>query len=97
MLLQSQQVTPACINRTEYLANGSQYMLQQKLSPGNYSLKVRAQTQAGYGSFSPLVYFYIEETSTGTGTQFAIIGSVVVLVSKRVLYYSVYHVLFCRF
>lgn len=79
-MLQSKEVPRICITRSEYLANGSQYTLQQNLSPGNYSLRVTARSQAGFGNPSPLVYFYIEEQSSGSHTQFVILGLIALLV-----------------
>lgn len=85
--LQSLQSNRICINRAEYLANGSQYTLQQNLSPGNYSLRVKAQSQADFGEFSPLVYFYIEEQSSGSSTQFVIFGLIALLVGINLFYF----------
>jgi hypothetical protein len=48
-----------CITRSQFLNNGSSYKLQ-KLPPGNYSLRVRAMSLAGYGEYTELRYFYIK-------------------------------------
>jgi hypothetical protein len=48
-----------CISRSQFINNGSSYKLQ-KLPPGNYSLRVRAMSLAGYGEYTEPRYFYIK-------------------------------------
>jgi len=48
-----------CITRNQFLNNGSTYKLQ-KLPPGNYSLRVRAMSLAGYGEYTQPRYFCIK-------------------------------------
>jgi hypothetical protein len=48
-----------CITRSQFLNNGSSYKLQ-KLPPGNYSLRVRAMSLAGYGDYTEPRYFFIK-------------------------------------
>ncbi|PNF35477.1 Insulin-like receptor [Cryptotermes secundus] len=54
-----------CITRSQFLNNGSSYKLQ-KLPPGNYSLRVRAMSLAGYGEYTELRYFYIKHPSSSS-------------------------------
>ena len=48
-----------CITRNQFLNNGCSYKLQ-KLPPGNYSLRVRAMSLAGYGDYTQPHYFCIK-------------------------------------
>ncbi|KDR13786.1 hypothetical protein L798_12081, partial [Zootermopsis nevadensis] len=52
-----------CITRSQFLNNGSSYKLH-KLQPGNYSLRVRAMSLAGYGDYTEPRYFYIKHQSS---------------------------------
>ncbi|XP_069673154.1 insulin-like receptor isoform X2 [Periplaneta americana] len=54
-----------CITRSQFLNNGSSYRLQ-KLQPGNYSLRVRAMSLAGYGDYTEPRYFYIKPPSSSS-------------------------------
>lgn len=53
-----------CITHTRYKNNGKKYTLNDR--PGNYSLMIRAFTEAGYGNYSQPVYFKIEESSSNS-------------------------------
>ncbi|XP_069673156.1 insulin-like peptide receptor isoform X2 [Periplaneta americana] len=52
-----------CITRSQFLNNGSSYRLRG-LQPGNYSLRVRAMSLAGYGDFTEPRFFYIKSKSS---------------------------------
>lgn len=52
-----------CITRREFTKAGNSYVLKE-LPSGNYSVKVRATSLAGYGSYTQVKYFYIEERNT---------------------------------
>lgn len=84
-----------CITRNQFLNNGSSYKLQ-KLPPGNYSLRVRAMSLAGYGDYTQPRYFCIKPTSSsskdyligagvGVGVVIFLFSFVVVYVRRRYL------------
>ncbi|XP_076235899.1 insulin-like receptor-like [Calliopsis andreniformis] len=54
----------ACITRTDFIKAGKSYVINDLLQPGNYSVKVRASSLAGYGAYTPAKYFYIKERNS---------------------------------
>lgn len=52
--------TVVCITRRDFTKAGNSYILKE-LPSGNYSVKVRATSLAGYGDYTQVKYFYIEE------------------------------------
>ncbi|KAB0801173.1 hypothetical protein PPYR_05527 [Photinus pyralis] len=60
--------TLECITRKQFLNQKMMYTLN-KLSPGNYSLRLVAISQAGSGDYSSYINFLIEETSNITSVQ----------------------------
>lgn len=55
--------TVVCITRRDFTKAGNSYVLKE-LPAGNYSVKVRATSLAGYGAYTHVKYFYIEERNT---------------------------------
>ncbi|XP_012136523.2 insulin-like receptor-like isoform X2 [Megachile rotundata] len=55
--------TVVCITRRDFTKEGNSYVLKE-LPSGNYSVKVRATSLAGYGDYTQVKYFYIEERNT---------------------------------
>lgn len=49
-----------CITRLDFTNAGNSYVLKD-LPAGNYSVKVRATSLAGYGAYTEVKFFYIEE------------------------------------
>lgn len=49
-----------CITRRDFTNAGNSYILKD-LPAGNYSVKVRATSLAGYGAYTEVKYFYIKE------------------------------------
>lgn len=49
------------------------YTLKQ-LNPGNYSLRLLANSQAGYGEYSPYIHFIIEESASRTPLEIFLYG-----------------------
>lgn len=60
--------TLECITRKQFLNQKMMYTLN-KLSPGNYSLRLVAISQAGNGDYSSYINFLIEETSNISSVQ----------------------------
>lgn len=57
-----------------------EYILKD-LPSGNYSVRVQVTTLAGAGPFSPIVYFFIEESSSNPTTSIILGIFAVILVS----------------
>ncbi|ESO89642.1 hypothetical protein LOTGIDRAFT_51396, partial [Lottia gigantea] len=68
-------VTP-CINYTKYRSIKG-YKLE-KLQPGNYSFKIRATSLAGPGEWTPVKYFFIEDTGNDNGIEKKVIIAIVI-------------------
>lgn len=52
-----------CITRRDFINADNLYILKD-LPAGNYSVKVRAMSLAGYGAYTEIKYFYIDEYDT---------------------------------
>ncbi|XP_012056411.1 PREDICTED: insulin-like receptor [Atta cephalotes] len=82
------QATVVCITRRDFTNMGNSYVLKE-LSPGNYSVKVRATSLAGNGAYTEVKYFYIPEYGT-FGTFWilfwSILGIVITFSSLTILY-----------
>lgn len=77
-----------CITRRDFTNAGNSYILKD-LPSGNYSVKVRATSLAGYGAYTEMKYFYIEEygmLSTFWILFWSILSSVVMLSSLAIFY-----------
>jgi len=57
------KATVVCITRRDFTNAGNSYILKD-LPAGNYSVKIRATSLAGYGAYTEVKYFYIEEYGT---------------------------------
>nr|QIS94309.1 insulin receptor 1a [Pyrrhocoris apterus] len=60
--IENYKPTVECITQKHFSESGYVYHLNN-LSPGNYSLRVRAASLAGKGDYTPYKYFVIEESS----------------------------------
>lgn len=79
-----------CITRLEHEKASYQYKLHG-LSPGKYSVRVKAQSLAGDGHYTDIVYFYISEPFSFSTTINAIVGVLVVLiVAAGIVFYFWY-------
>ncbi|XP_034171540.2 insulin-like receptor-like isoform X1 [Osmia lignaria lignaria] len=58
--IQNYKPTVVCITRRDFTKAGNLYVLKE-LPSGNYSVKVRATSLAGYGDYTQVKYFYIDE------------------------------------
>lgn len=79
-----------CITRKQYIENQKSHTLE-KLHPGNYSLRIRATSIAGYGNFTQLQYFYIKEPPSSVAVELVImivVGSCIICIvlSAMVVY-----------
>ncbi|KMQ92816.1 insulin-like receptor protein [Lasius niger] len=82
------KTTVVCITRRDFTNAGNSYILKD-LPSGNYSVKVRATSLAGYGAYTEMKYFYIEEygmQSTFWILFWSILSSVVMLSSLAIFY-----------
>ncbi|OAD57588.1 Insulin-like receptor [Eufriesea mexicana] len=61
--IQNYKPTVVCTTRLDFAQAGNRYVLKE-LPAGNYSVKVRATSLAGYGAYTNVKYFYIEERYT---------------------------------
>ncbi|CAK9825863.1 Insulin-like receptor [Anthophora retusa] len=61
--IQNYKPTVVCITRRDFMKAGNSYVLKE-LPSGNYSVKVRATSLAGYGAYTQVKYFYIVERNT---------------------------------
>ncbi|XP_012280342.1 insulin-like receptor [Orussus abietinus] len=80
--------TVVCITRRDFVTSENTYLLKD-LSPGNYSVKVRATSLAGNGAYTNVRYFYIEEYNT-TGKfwiMFWSIGFIVIVILPLIVFY----------
>lgn len=71
------KATVVCIPRREFLEKGKSYYLRD-LNSGNYSLRLRATSLAGYGSYTATRYFFIKEENSG-GSQHLLVPLLIVL------------------
>ncbi|XP_046662039.1 insulin-like peptide receptor isoform X2 [Homalodisca vitripennis] len=80
-----------CITRRKFHNLSKSYILKD-LSPGNYSVKVRATSLAGNGNYTESVNFYIQERQSITMLQMLIITiAIVILLVGLVFLALVYH------
>lgn len=82
------KTTVVCITRRDFTNAGNSYILKD-LPAGNYSVKVRATSLAGYGAYTEVKYFYIEEYGmlNTFWIFFSLILALVVLPSSLVIFY----------
>ncbi|CAD1479730.1 unnamed protein product, partial [Heterotrigona itama] len=81
--IQNYKPTVVCITRRDFTKAGNSYVLKE-LPVGNYSVKVRATSLAGYGAYTHVKYFYIDETN-GASASWIILGVVFIVVLRYVI------------
>lgn len=73
-----------CTPRSEFIKNNRSYMLVN-LSPGNYSLRVRATSLAGNGNYTETRYFYIQDLPSSSSVKVLVGGLVSALLLLAVV------------
>lgn len=64
------QVHTACVSRPAYQKIGGTKL--SLVQPGNYSLRVRATSLAGNGSFTKITYFFMPNRKAGVPARLTI-------------------------
>ncbi|XP_044740793.1 insulin-like receptor isoform X2 [Chrysoperla carnea] len=86
--IENAKPTVVCITRKKFRDQMNSYPIKD-LSPGNYSLRLRATSLGGEGSYSAYKYFYIPPASSSSTFQVAlgvVISIVIVILTLAALF-----------